>query len=66
MIKNIAQKTIGYRVKAAREAMNLTQAQLAEALTLNDRQTISEMENGNRAVKPDELVTLTEILNKDI
>jgi Zn-dependent peptidase ImmA (M78 family)/transcriptional regulator with XRE-family HTH domain len=66
MTKTTTQKTIGYRIKAAREAMSLTQVQLADALALNDRQSISDIEKGKRSIKPDELVLLTEILNKDV
>ena len=66
MTNKISQKLIGYRVKAAREAKGWTQAQLTEAIELNDRQTISDIENGKRALKPDELVSLTEVLEKDI
>lgn len=66
MAKNISQKLIGYRVKAAREAKDWTQIQLTDALDLKDRQTISDIENGKRALKPDELVTLTEVLDRDM
>lgn len=66
MTTTISQKLIGYRVKAAREAMSWNQAQLTDALGLNDRQSISDIENGKRALKPDELVKLTEILDRDI
>jgi len=66
MNKNTSQKLIGYRVKAARETKSWTQDQLASALSLNDRQSISDIENGKRALKPDELVLLTEVLDHDI
>lgn len=66
MTTTISQKLIGYRVKAAREAINWNQAQLTEALGLNDRQSVSDIENGKRALKPNELVRLTEILDRDI
>ena len=66
MTKHISQKLIGYRVKAAREAKGWTQAQLSKALELNDRQSISDIENGKRALKPDELITLAENLEQDI
>lgn len=66
MLKKSLSKTIGYRVKAAREAKHLTQVELANALELNDRQSISEIENGKRSIKPDELVRLSEVLCKDI
>lgn len=66
MLKKSSNKTIGYRVKTAREAKRWTQAELASALELNDRQSISDIENGKRSVKPDELVLLSEVLSKDI
>src|SRR5580658_8229868 len=62
----ISQKLIGYRVKAAREAAHWSQIQLTKAMGLNDRQSLSDIENGKRALKPDELVKLTEIFDLDI
>lgn len=63
--KNL-QRAIAYRVKAARTAKDWTQEQLSLALGLNDRQTISDIENGKRAIKSDELLKLSELLEKDI
>ncbi|MET3106422.1 Zn-dependent peptidase ImmA (M78 family)/DNA-binding XRE family transcriptional regulator [Oxalobacteraceae bacterium GrIS 2.11] len=65
MINQISQKLIGLRVRAAREAANYSQDQLASALNINDRQTISDIEKGKRAVKAEELFTISELLNKD-
>ncbi|HEV2524733.1 MAG TPA: XRE family transcriptional regulator [Gammaproteobacteria bacterium] len=65
-MKNTSQRLIGYRVKAARESKNWTQKQLSDALEFNDRQSVSDIEKGKRALKPDELVTLTEVLDRDI
>lgn len=65
-MKDTSQRLIGYRIKAAREAKNWTQTQLSNALEFNDRQSISDIETGKRALKPDELVTLTEVLDRDI
>jgi Zn-dependent peptidase ImmA (M78 family)/transcriptional regulator with XRE-family HTH domain len=62
----VSQKLIGYRVKAARELKDWTQNQLCEKLGLNDRQSISDIENGKRGLKPDELVLLTEVLDCEI
>ncbi|PIQ12832.1 MAG: DNA-binding protein, partial [Hydrogenophilales bacterium CG18_big_fil_WC_8_21_14_2_50_58_12] len=56
MFEKISQKLIGYRVKAARIAAGLTQDQLTQGLGLNDRQSVSDIENGKRALKPDELL----------
>ena len=57
---------VGARVKYAREARNLTQDRLRAALGFNDRQTVSDIENGKRAVKAEELVKLSEVLDRDV
>lgn len=61
-----SQKLIGYRVKAARDSNGWTQDQLADALELKDRQSVSDIENGKRSLRPDELVQLSEVLSRDI
>ena len=66
MVDRLSQKSMGFRVKHAREAKGWTQEQLTEALGLNDRQTVSDVENGKRALRPDELVRLTEVLDRDL
>jgi len=66
MLGKISQKLMGYRVQAAREAKGLTQTQLTESLDLKNRQSISSIENGERAVKTEELLLLTEALDCDI
>jgi len=66
MFEQLSQRLIGYRVKAAREAYGWTQDQVAEALKLKDRQSVSDIENGKRALKPDELVQLTDVLEREI
>ncbi len=66
MLEKISQKLIGYRVKAAREGRGWTQDELAKHLDLNDRQSISDIENGKRALKPDEMLTLSDVLDRDI
>ncbi len=66
MFDKIPQSQIGYRVKAAREAKKWKQTQLADALGLKDRQSISAIENGDRALKPDELIALSDALERDI
>ena len=59
-------RLIGYRVKAAREVAGWTQHRLAAAMHLKDRQSVSNIENGKRALKPGELVMLTDILDCEI
>jgi Zn-dependent peptidase ImmA (M78 family)/transcriptional regulator with XRE-family HTH domain len=66
MLERISQKLIGYRVKAARVAAGWTQDRLTQGLGLNDRQSISDIENGKRALKPDELLGLSDLLDRDI
>lgn len=66
MLEKISQKLIGYRVKAAREAKGWTQDQLTQGLGLNDRQSVSDIENGKRALKPDEMMSLSDLLDRDI
>ncbi len=58
MPEEISQKLIGYRVKAAREAKHWTQDRLTRELGLNDRQSVSDIENGKRALKPEEMLAL--------
>ncbi len=66
MLERISQKLIGCRVKAAREAKGWTQDRLTEGLGLNDRQSVSDIENGKRALKSDELLQLSDLLDRDI
>lgn len=51
---------IGRRVKALRESNGLSQVQLAEILNLNDRQSVSEIENGRRRLSAAELVKIVQ------
>jgi len=66
MLGQISQRLIGYRVKAAREAVGWTQDRLAKAMDLKDRQSVSDIENGKRALKPDELVLLADTLDREL
>ncbi len=66
MAERISQRSVGLRVRSAREARGWTQDQLTAALELNDRQTVSDIETGKRAIRPDELVRLTDILDRDL
>lgn len=61
MFEQISKKTIGHRVKLAREKKGWTQEQLARALDLKDRQIISNIELGARVLQAQELIILTEI-----
>jgi transcriptional regulator with XRE-family HTH domain len=58
-------KTIGQRIKEIREEIGISQQDLAERLGVL-RPTISQMENGERKITTDELIKLSEILNKSV
>lgn len=66
MLERLSHRLIGYRVKAARETAGWTQERLAERLGLNDRQSVSDLENGKRRLQPDELVLLSDALGREI
>lgn len=66
MLDKISHKLIGFRVKAAREAKGWTQDQLTEGLGLNDRQSVSDIENGKRSLRAEEMLALTDLLDRDI
>lgn len=57
---------VGLRVKFARELAKLTQERVSSALGFNDRQTLSDIETGKRAVKADELLKLSDVLDQDV
>jgi Zn-dependent peptidase ImmA (M78 family)/DNA-binding XRE family transcriptional regulator len=60
------QRTVGQRVKLAREDASLSQDELAAQLGLNDRQTLSNIEAGKRKLTAEELVKLIQILGKKL
>jgi Zn-dependent peptidase ImmA (M78 family)/transcriptional regulator with XRE-family HTH domain len=66
MLEKLSQKLVGYRVKAARETIGWTQERLTRELGLNDRQSVSDIENGKRVLKPDEMLALSDLLDRDI
>lgn len=59
----LSQKLIGYRVKALREKKNLVQSDLSNLMGFKDRQTLSDIENGKRNLRPEELLQLCSHLN---
>lgn len=59
-------RTMGARIRAARETCGLNQHQLSDALGFADRQTLSTIETGERKVQPAELVKLSEILERPL
>lgn len=57
---------VGLRIKHARESRGLTQEQVSKAMGFKDRQTLSDLENGKRALKADELLRLSDVLDQDV
>jgi transcriptional regulator with XRE-family HTH domain len=66
IIDKISHKPIGLRVKAACEAKGWTQHRLAQGLGLNDRQSVSDIENGKRTLRVEEMLAPTDLLDQDI
>ncbi len=64
--ERLSHRLIGQRVKAAREAAGWTQEKVATLLGLNDRQSVSDLENGKRRLQPDELVLLSDALGREV
>lgn len=56
---------LGARIKDAREALGLSQEELAERVGFASRQILSELERGQREVKARELVTIARSLRVD-
>lgn len=65
-MSSITPVIIGLRVKIARDALRMTQADLSAAIGFNDRQTLSDIENGKRSVTEDELLKFSELLDQDL
>jgi len=61
-MRNTAHRITGLRVKSARVAKGWTQERLASGMGLNDRQTVSDIEKGKRALKTQELAMLPSLL----
>lgn len=59
-------RSMGARIRAARESAKMTQAQLSEAMGFADRQTLSTIENGDRRVQAEELVRASQVLGRSI
>lgn len=57
---------IGSRLKAARERAGLTQQQLAKALGLGHRQTLTSIEAGERRLSAAELIRACSVLGTDL
>ncbi len=57
---------VGLRVKHARDQLGLNQEAVSAAMGFNDRQTLSDIETGKRAVKSDELLKFSDVLDQDL
>jgi len=57
---------LGKRVQRAREALNLTQEELARQMGFASRQILSDLERGRRDVKAAELMQLARALHTDV
>jgi Zn-dependent peptidase ImmA (M78 family)/transcriptional regulator with XRE-family HTH domain len=67
VLTNTPQSTlVGARLKAARERAGLTQQQLAAALGMEHRQSLTSVEAGERRLSPEELVRAVEVLGVDL
>lgn len=63
---NGSARGLGARVRHARESLGLNQQDIAELLSFNDRQTVSDIESGGRRVRPEELLRLSERLQRPL
>lgn len=59
-------RRIAHRIRHLREQAGMTQADFAEKAGLRTAQIVSAIENGEREVTADELVTLAECFDKDV
>lgn len=55
-------KAIGNRISARRKQLNYTQEQIAEMMDVSI-QMVSNLERGNKAIKIENLIKISEILN---
>lgn len=55
-------KAIGNRISTRRKQLNYTQEQIAERMDVSV-QMVSNLERGNKAIKIDNLIKISEILN---
>jgi Zn-dependent peptidase ImmA (M78 family)/DNA-binding XRE family transcriptional regulator len=56
---------IGPRIRALRDRQNMTQEDLAGLMGFEDRQTISAIEGGKRALSADELIKMVDLFDVD-
>ncbi len=63
---NPSSQEIGKRIRIFRKRSGLKQQELASMVGFNSKETISQIERGNREIKAFELVRLSQILSVDI
>ena len=59
-------RMMGERIRDAREELGMNQTQLSEQLGFNDRQTVSNIERGERKISSNELIKLMDIMGKPL
>ena len=65
-MKTYGSPQLGARIKRARTKLDLSQDDLALKLGFNDRQTVSDIETGKRALKAEELLALSDALEQEV
>ena len=60
------QSLIGFRVSYARKQLRVTQEELSKHLGFKDRQILSNIENGNRAVSAEELIKIMQVTGRNL
>ena len=63
---NTQTQRIGARLVAARKQLDLTQAELAEKLGFETRQTLASIEAGDRRLSAEELIRVIQTLGVDL
>src|SRR5206468_1571113 len=61
----IMEQSLGSRIKNLREELEISQEELAKKLDI-DRASLSQIENGKRSVKAEELILISKALNVSI
>lgn len=57
---------VGLRIKELREFNNISQEKLAKKIKILNQSQICKIENGQRALKANELVQIADVLNVSI
>ncbi|MEK6757121.1 MAG: helix-turn-helix transcriptional regulator, partial [Bacteroidota bacterium] len=57
---------VGERIQTARKHLELTQKELSDKLGFKDRQILANIEAGQRKVSTEEMMTLMQVLGKDL